>query len=89
MLKHVLQYLLITAGFVAIPFVLYFAVTVFSDVTTEVEQEQNTQQVTASPSPSPSPELPRKQVLSTTLACNSPGAGRREGCGKPKYMGTR
>ena len=57
MLKHVLQCLLITAGFVAIPFALYFAVTAFSDVATEVEQEQKTQ-ATASP------ELPQEQVLS-------------------------
>lgn len=63
MLKHVLQYLLITAGFVAIPFALYFAVETFGDVVDEVEQEQNTQ-VTASPSPRPSPELPQEQVLS-------------------------
>ena len=56
-LKHVLQYLLITAGFVAIPFVLYFAVKAFSDVATEVEQEQKTQAI-SSPSPTLSPEPP-------------------------------
>ena len=57
MLKHVLQYLLITAGFVAIPFALYFAVEAFSDVATEVEQEQKTQAI-SSPSPILSPEPP-------------------------------
>ena len=39
MLKHVLQYLLITAAFVSLPFVLYFAVIALAEVDAEAQRE--------------------------------------------------
>ena len=56
MLKHILISLLIVGGIFAIPAVLLFAATVFSDAETAVEQQQNTEQVTDSPSPRFIPE---------------------------------
>lgn len=56
MLKHVLQYLLIAASFVSIPFVLYFAIAAFADVVDKVGAEKQSAESPAS-SPCPTPEL--------------------------------
>ena len=63
MLKHVLQYLLITCAFVSIPFVLYFAIVAFGDVATEGQQEA---QVAPSPDSrlQPTPDLPPTPLVS-------------------------
>ena len=62
MLKHVLVCLLMTVGFVSIPFVLLLGVAVFSDVETAVELEQNTGGLVSSPLSEP----PREQVSSSS-----------------------
>ena len=55
-LKHVLQYLLIAAGFVAMPFLLYAAVVMFGDVATEEREGQVSPTGELPPSPHPAVE---------------------------------
>ena len=75
MLKHVLQYLLIIAAFVSLPFVLYFAIVAFGDVATEAQQEQETPEP-VSPPPGPAVESPSTTPPPTAVPSDdTPGEG--------------
>ena len=76
MLKHVIQYLLITAAFVSLPVVRYFAIIAFAEVAADTQQElQEPPLPEARPSPTPEPPATPPPTTTPTPTEEKPTAG--------------